>query len=453
MKLGFCLLALCLMTTVCPAQPRLMCTTVVPDSTFSGMNPESELTLGSDGLLYGAAPSGGAFGHGSIFKATIDGAITFVPFDGTNGSVPYYSPLQVADGIIYGMATTGGNMDAGTVYRLNTNGILAAIYSFDMTNGSRPASLMMGKDGNLYGVTGCGGIGFDGTAYSGDGIAFRLTTNGVFTHLASFSEKYAFPNSIVEANDGNFYGTTQQGGPYGYGTVFRMTPDGQLSTLVTFDGTNGAYANPIILGSDGALYGCTSGINFLDANDRSGKVYRITTNGDFTILHTFSFSDGAEPRCRLLEVTNGLFYGTTYISGRSAGTVFQIATNGDFATVFYFDSSRAKGCLPRVGLAKGGDGNYYGLSTQPVRDLYCLRPVEAPLFQPSMQDGQITLNWKTWGRLPVGLYYKTNLNEADWHFLDGVATETNAVISHTEPVDPDTPRFYTLQMNIREEWW
>lgn len=453
MKGYFYLLALCATVAVCEAQPRLMCTTVVPDSTFSGMNPDSELTLGRDGLLYGAAPQGGTFGKGSIFKTTVDGAITFVPFDGTNGSLPHYAPVQAPDGTFYGTAFEGGGMGAGTVYRLETNGLLTALYSFDMTNGGNPSVLTMARDGNLYGLTSCGGIGFDGTPYSGDGVAFKLTTNGVFTLLHSFSETYAFPNSIVEANDGNFYGTTQQGGAYGNGTVFRMTPDGQVSTLVTFDSTNGAYVNPIILGSDGALYGCTSGIDFTDTNDRSSKVFRVTTNGDFTILHTFSYSDGAEPQCRLLEVTNGLFYGTTYITGRSAGQVFQISTNGDFAGLFYFDTGWGKGALPRVGLTKGPDGNLYGLSSQPVHDLYCLRPVEAPVFQSAMQDNQITFNWKTWGRLPVSLYYKTNLNEAMWHYLDGVSTETNTMVSHTESIDPTTPRFYSLQMNIKENWW
>lgn len=453
MNRRFCIVALLMAVTACEAQPRLMCTTVVPDSTFSGMNPDSELMLGNDGLLYGAAPSGGTLGKGSIFKTTVDGNITFVPFDGTNGRVPYVAPIQATDGNFYGVACYGGSADAGTVYRLASNGILNAIYSFDMTNGSVPATVTMGMDGNLYGVTGSGGVGFDGTDYSGDGIAFRLTTNGIFTRLASFTETYDFPNNIVEANDGNFYGTTQQGGPYGYGTVFRMTPDGQLSTLVTFDGTNGAYAEPIILGSDGAIYGCTSGIDFLNANDGSGKVFRVTTNGDLTILHTFSYSDGAEPRCRLLEVTNGLFYGTTYFSGQSPGTVFQISTNGDFATLLRFDSTWGKGALPRVGLTKGADGNFYGLSSQPVRDLYCLRPVEAPILQTSVQDNQITFDWKTWGRLPVSLYYKTNLNDATWNYLDGINSATNTVISHAEPIDPTTPRFFTLQMNIRENWW
>ena len=440
----------------CQAQPRLMMTSVVKSSSFTATTPYFELILGSDGALYGTAPNGGALGNGSLFRIASNGIITTVPFDGVNGSSPISSPLRASDGGFFGLATVGGTYNAGTLYHLDTNGILSSIYSFDMTNASGPAALIIGTDGSFYGVSGHGGIGFNGINYTGYGVAFRVTTNGDFTRLASFSDPGGFPNSIVEANDGNFYGTTLQGGTNGFGTVFRMTPDGDLSTLFTFSGTNGSYPTSMILGSDGLLYGCTTqgGTNFAGPFTGSGTVYKISTNGDFTGLWAFSSTDGSQPKCRLLEVTNGLFYGITYVGGRNgSGNVFQISSNGNFASVLEFDNTYSKGGNPWTGLTKGADGNYYGVNSKPGYSVYCLRPAVPPAFKSSVQAGQINFSWNAWGGLTYELLSKTNLAAADWQVLGGTAYDTNSVGSYSEPVDRHAPRFYTLRINIRENWW
>jgi uncharacterized repeat protein (TIGR03803 family) len=446
-----------LMTLVaCQAEQRLMMTTAVPNSAFNGQYPYSELTMGNDGFLYGASFNGGAYGKGSYFKTTLDGAITFVSFDGTNGANPYRAPLQAADGNLYGIANGGGDMDAGTVYQIDTNQTLRVLHTFDGTNGSNPADLIMGKDGDLYGLTYNGGVGYDGTRGSGDGVFFKVTTNGSFTRIASFTESNGFPLSIFEANDGYFYGATRQGGAYHFGFVFRMTHNGQLTVLATFDGTNGAIPASLTLGSDGFIYGVTDhgGNGYTGNNDGWGTVFKVSTNGDFSTLRFFSHDDAAWPRGQLIEATNGLFYGTSYGGGQNGvGTVFQITSDGQFADVLQFDSPWGRGTSPMTGIIKGSDGNYYGIASQPSIMIYCLRPVEAPVLQSTIQNGQITLNWKAWGGLGYGLSYKTNLNEPDWHYFFGANPTTNGNVSYSEPVDPTGPRFFQANFYIPEHWW
>jgi uncharacterized repeat protein (TIGR03803 family) len=456
MQRYFVTLVLLLAASVSRADQRLMMTTVVPSSSFSGSVYYHELTQGNDGLLYGVDNGGGAFGKGSYFKTTLDGAITFVPFDGTNGASPIRAPLQAPDGNFYGTATVGGVMNNGTVYQIDTNGVLRTIYSFDGTNGSDPSDLVFGKDGALYGFTSSGGIGFDGTLNSGDGVVFKVTTNGIFTRLASFSETNLFPDTIVDAGGGYTYGTTGLGGEYGLGTVFRMTPNGQLTTLVAFNGTNGLVPRSLVLGSDGFLYGVTDrgGNGYTGNSDGWGTVFKLSTNGDFATLRFFSFTDAAWPRGRLIEVTNGLFYGTAYWGGQNAhGAVFQITSDGQFADLLQFQEYWGRGTVPFAGVTKGSDGNYYGTTSYPSFNIYCLRPIEAPVLQSAIQNGQITLNWKAWGGLSYGVSYRTNLNEPDWHYLAGASIQTNGIISYSEPIDLAGPRFYKAGIYIPERWW
>jgi uncharacterized repeat protein (TIGR03803 family) len=448
--------------TACEAQSRLMVTTV---TTVSG-SVAPELFQGNDGSLYAATSGGGTFGQGAIIKTTLDGAqTTFVSFDGTNGANPNRMPLETTDGQYYGITLIGGSMGGGTVYRIDANGILSAIHSFDFTNGNYPFDLIMGKDGALYGLTGYGGVGYSGTPNSGNGIAFKVTTNGVFTRLADFNDANSLPGRIVEANDGHFYGVTHSGGIYGAGTVFRMNAQGQLDTVVTFTATNGANPQSLVLGSDGCLYG-TAGSGGIDFNGDSGgwgSVFKVTTNGEFTTLRFFSNTDGAWPYGRLLEVSNGVFYGTTYIGGRNDdGTAFQITTNGQFENLIQFEYQYGKSALPVIGLTKGTDGNYYGALTDPSNTIFCLRPLEAPVLQSAVQDGQINLTWHAWGGLDYYIAYKTNLNQTDWQYIGGlISAQTNGLLSCQVPIGaypqefigPDPQRFYSIVLDIPEHWW
>lgn len=156
---------------------------------------------------------------------------------------------------------------------------LEVLHSFQGSDGGAPhAELVQGNDGNFYGTTERGGdlSQLNGV---GAGTVFKMTTNGMLTTLVSFnSSNGRFPHGLVQGSDDNFYGTTSSGGNLslnsgnGYGTVFKMEPDGTLTTLVRFNGTNGAYPEAaLVQGSDGNLYGtCPVGGAY-----NKGTVFRV----------------------------------------------------------------------------------------------------------------------------------------------------------------------------------
>ena len=165
--------------------------------------------------------------------------------------------MQAADGNFYGTAENGGtNGGWGTVFRTTPAGVITPLVSFDYTNGGIPvAGLVQDTDGTFYGTTYYGGT-------NGAGSVFKMAADGTLTSLYSFSGDADGSNpfgGLLLSRDGNLYGTTESGGAYGYGTVFRMSPDGTLVTLAHFDGYQGA--NPegaLVQGADGNLYGTTA---------------------------------------------------------------------------------------------------------------------------------------------------------------------------------------------------
>src|ERR1039458_5112779 len=159
---------------------------------------------------------------------------------------------------------------------------LQTLCSFRGANGANPyAGLTLGNDGSFYGTTAYGG--------SGSGTVFQVTTNGTLTTLVAFSggngaNPYA---GLTLGSDGNFYGTTEAGGSGGYGTVFQVTTNGTWTTLVSFNGS-GNGANPyagLTLGSDGNFYGTTFGLVARDGP--FGTVFKVTSNGTLTTLYSF----------------------------------------------------------------------------------------------------------------------------------------------------------------------
>lgn len=183
--------------------------------------PRAGLALGNDGNFYGLTDNGGNNSDGAAFRVTTNGSLTWIAeFDGTNGASPA-SSLTPAGGSFLGTTLSGGSANAGTIFQLTTNGLLTLLASFTNSNGAGPyGSLARGNDGNFYGTTSQGGA-------AGYGTVFRIATNGVLTSLASFTNYYtsgAYPhNGLTLGPDGNFYGTTYQGGAAGYGSVFVLS--------------------------------------------------------------------------------------------------------------------------------------------------------------------------------------------------------------------------------------
>ena len=256
--------------------------------------------------------------------------------------------------------------------------VLNQLASFNGADGDGPAApVIQATDGNFYGTTTCGG-----TNQGGCGTVYKVTPSGTLTSLHTFcSQPHCADGDLpaaplVQASDGNFYGTTSAGGNYagsctiGCGTVFRITPNGTLTTLHTFNGADGAnpYAG-LTQGRDGYLYGTTNGLQV-----DQGTFFRISLSGQFSSLGTLYSGS------QLVQGSDGNFYGTTADGGSSSsdcqpdgcGTVFKITPSGTLTTLYEFctQSNCPDGWLPQAGLVLAGDGSFYGTTSIGGRGAY-----------------------------------------------------------------------------------
>jgi len=268
---------------------------------------------------------------------------------------------QGRDGNLYStIANDGTNLNgtAGTVYKVTTGGTLTTVYNFcsltSCADGVYPrGGVTLGFDGNLYGTTA------EGYPY-GSGTVFKVTPTGTLTTLYDFTGGTDGSDPLyapLQGQDGNIYGVATFGGSYG--TFYRITPSRAFKAW-DFDYTDGYEPNLPTQGTDGNFYGTTvyGGANNL------GVVYKITPAGKITLLHTFTGPDGQYPAGILVQGPDGNFYGTTYEGGASGanGTVFKITPAGVFTLLhsFIFSSSYLDAQLPLAGLTLGTDGNFYG---------------------------------------------------------------------------------------------
>jgi uncharacterized repeat protein (TIGR03803 family) len=223
------------------------------------------------------------------------------------------------------------------------------------------SNLTYANDGNFYGTTDSGGdYGF--------GTIFKLTTHGDKQVLYSFESVSDGTNpdaGLIQGDDGNLYGTTKGGGTYNYGTVFKITLQGTKTTLYNFQGgSDGTNPNAgLIQGDDGSLYGVTETGGDVNCNDGlgCGTIFKITPQGKEIILHTFHWgNDGAFPLSTLLNGTDGNLYGTTSWGGKNnLGTVFKITLNGK-KTILYNFQNMPDGSNPDGKLVQDSAGNLYG---------------------------------------------------------------------------------------------
>jgi uncharacterized repeat protein (TIGR03803 family) len=281
-------------------------------ATPNGANPFADFVLqAADGYLYGESQGGGTnllvqnqyaqtVGCGSLYRVNTNGAVEILfSFNGTNGNCTSGPLTQGSDGSIYGMTGCGGigfvpggyksafpdgvGSGYGTIFKWSTNGTFTTLLDFNGTNGCVPQNcgLVQGSDGSFYGTTEYGGIGFNGSSpgnQNGNGTIFKITSGGAFTTLYQFTggNDGGVPiGTLVQAGDGNFYGTTYMGGSNNMGTVFRISPAGTFASLFSFNGTNGAnlsLTRKLAIGNDGNLYGTT----YSGGTSNLGTIFRMT---------------------------------------------------------------------------------------------------------------------------------------------------------------------------------
>ena len=343
-----------------------------------GETPAAPLVQGADGFLYGVAAHGGDFtvlppdGGGTVFRTNASGTLTTLHlFRGLEGAVPN-SLIQGRDGFFYGATTYGGQPGisplqpgTGTIFRMDTAGVVTVLHVFPYSIGggsSQPGPIVQGADGALYG----GALGAFGTSAVG-GYIYRFDPiTGDFRHLHDFvGGDGALPTGpLFQAGDGFFYGTTNQGGLWNSGVIYKLDVLGHFVLLHSlsplFPGEGSQPKGGVIQASDGFFYGTT------ELGGYGGEIFRMDATGSFTVIHRFDAyaSDGWKPVSGLIEGRDGFLYGTAPIGGQPvdspnrAGVVYRMDKAGTVTVVHTFTGQ--DGARPRAALAQGADGGLYG---------------------------------------------------------------------------------------------
>ena len=295
------------------------------DST-DGSQPGGGIVLASDGNFYGTAFSGGSAGFGLLFRISSSGVYTVLHefAGGADGAAPAAPPIAGSDGTLYG--TTYGNAAIGsTIYKYTrSTASLTTLYQFDQAHGSGVIPpLVQGADGNLYGAAYQGGANNCGTI-------FKVTTSGTLLWYYSFLCTPSGANPVgplIQGSDGSFYGTTSAGGNRGVGTVFKLDQGGNVSILYNFQSFFGGGADGstpfagLVQATDGNLYGSTTAAG----SQNLGTLFQITTAGAYKLLYSFNGKAGSGPEAAPVQHTNGMLYGTALQGGKFGfGTVYRL---------------------------------------------------------------------------------------------------------------------------------
>jgi uncharacterized repeat protein (TIGR03803 family) len=296
------------------------------------------------GHYYGTTETGGTGGgFGTVFSVTPGGSRSILySFQGSaDGQLPFSGLTRDQSGSLYGTTEYGGSYTTcttygcGTVYKVDKNGNHTVLHAFTGLDGAYPFGGVIGDAaGNLYGTTQSGG---SGPCTGGCGVVFKLDTAGNETVLYNFqgypTDGVGPTTTLVTDPEGNFYGTTYGGGTDGEGTIFKLSPQGLLTTLHNFSARRdgGAPSMGVIRDSRGNLYGTTyfGGSTSCGLHEHGcGVVYRLTPTGQFIVLHLFvgGPSDGENPTWgNLLLDSSGNLYGVATSGGAySSGVVFKI---------------------------------------------------------------------------------------------------------------------------------
>jgi uncharacterized repeat protein (TIGR03803 family) len=402
----FCAILACLATSAVPSACQTFKSLLSFNTSMATPSEAVVLIQGRDGGLYGTTARGGDNEVGTIFRVKPGvGLQRLYSFCAQNncadGSYPNAGLVLGTDGNFYGTTYQGGTANSGVVFKFSPAGKYTVLYSFcneaNCPDGAYPeAKLVEGIDGNFYGTTFWAGANANESLYDdGGGTVFKITPDGKLTTLYSFcaqpdcTDGDSSTGGLVQATDGNFYGTTTAGGASGActggcGAIFRITPSGTLTTLYSFcsqtDCIDGSYPfSGVIEANDGNFYGTTvNGGQYI-----FGSAFQFKPSGEFESIYSFCYEagcpDGVDPHAGLTQATDGKLYGATDLfvlnecnggGNYRCGTLFSLTTAGSLTTLYTFCPNAQKefpgvdcpqGTFPG-GLFQATDGNFYGIT-------------------------------------------------------------------------------------------
>ena len=329
----------------------------------SGEYPLSGVVVDSKGNLYGTTSEGGVYGNGTVFKVTATGKETVLhSFKGgvSDGEFPEAGLIWDSAGNLYGTTTLGGAAGYGTVFKVTAKGEETVLHSFGKSkdDGRYPsASLTFDSKGDLYGTTQQGGSAGFGTIFKVDGTGKETIVH----NFAGNPHDGQYPvQSMIRDSKGNFYGATELGGTVNDGTIFKLDSLGNETVLFSFVGGSGG-SNPfggVVIDSAGNLYG---GVPY--GGNGIGLIFELDTSANETVLYTFSGSDGSYPSSNLIRDSHGNLFGTTEFGGAlGAGVAFEVSRSGTETVLHNFGGSDGSDIL--TPLVIDTTGNLYGTTTE-----------------------------------------------------------------------------------------
>lgn len=335
-----------------------------------GAHPRGGLTQGSDGTLYGQTADGGANGGGTLFSFSLPNGFSLLQTFGSNDGYhkSHNTPL-LYNNTLYGMTASsmsynGKSYSQATAYTLSANGAFKLLYAFPATANARTLpgdGLMAAKDGFLYGTTVTGGT-------FNRGSVFKISSTGSYTTVHNFGNGStagsAPQGALVQTPDGTLYGTTADGGVDDKGVIYSISPQGKVSYPYAFRPSAFGSVDPagaLLLARDGNLYGLAK----QGGSEGRGTVYKMSPGGTPVTVYSFGSQQGdgcLHPTEHLIQAADGNLYGVCgYWNGRpNVGALFRVSTKGDYAILHLFGSSATDGGLPRGAPLEGLDGNLYG---------------------------------------------------------------------------------------------
>lgn len=263
-----------------------------------GLEPISDLVRNIDGALYGITHQGGAGGYGVVFRIDQSGTFSLLhSFGGPDGMIPR-SPITVGDGSLYGVTVLGGGHSLGTLFKIDSNGSFSTIHTFSGPDGANPAAVIHARDGSLYGVTQAGGTTNGGVIFRYDLLARTIVT--IYTFPVEVD--YETHRRLLETSAGTVLVTTWEN-VAGVASISRLESNGTLTPLVPYLD----WPSELIEGADGLFYGTTYG----GGQGGQGTIFQMNAAGTMNVLHSFISAEGMGSFARLMQSTDGAFYGTT----------------------------------------------------------------------------------------------------------------------------------------------